>query len=185
MNIVGFTNLVVLALIIVGVYPVLKIQLLRIIGKGIAASLLSVFISITLLKLATNLVEKTFVSYGVDFEAKERKPTREEMKHRERIHHESMKGGKTEVNMVGTDEYKTLSGGRSAEQEQTALSNNQVLSMMETNETMNEMIGEGFGMRRQEGFAYGGSKEGLFHMGGKKNKKSKCDCGCNCPNCRK
>ena len=56
---------------------------------------------------------------------------------------------------------------------------------MEENKTMNEMIGEGFGMRRQEGFAYGGSKEGLFHMGGKKNKKSKCDCGCNCPNFRK
>lgn len=178
MNIVGFTNLVVLALVIVVVYPLLKIQLSRVVGKSRVSTLLAVVLSIALLKLATYSVEKTFVSYGVDFEAKERKPTREEM------HHEGMKGGKTEVNMVGTDEYKNLSGGRSAEQEQRALSNNQVLSMMETNETMNEMIGEGFGMPRQEGFAYGGAKEGLFHMGGKKEKKSKCNCGCNCPNCR-
>ena len=177
MNIVGFTNLVVLALAIVVVYPLLKIQFSRVVGRGRVSTLLAVVLSIALLKLATYTVEKTFVHHGVDFEAKERKPTREEMKHREEMHHEGMKGGKTEVNMVGTDEYKNLSGGRSAEQEQRALSNNQVLSMMETNETMNEMIGEGFGMRR-EGFAYGGSKEGLFHMGGKKEKKSKCDCGC-------
>jgi len=151
MNIVGFTNLVVLAILIVVVYPLLKIQLSRVIGKGTVSTLLAVVISIALLKLATNLVEKTFVSYGVDFEAKE-------MKHRERNHREGINDG-------------TTAGGSSTDQ---------VVSMKE----IDEMIGEGFGMLRREGFAYGGSKEGLFHMSGKKNKKSKCDCGCDCPNCR-
>lgn len=175
MNIVGFTNLVVLALVIVVVYPFFKIQLFRVLGKGKLTTLLAIVLSIAVLKVSNMFVEKVLLSYNAEFDD-EQKPKRE------RMHHEGMQGGKTEVNMVGTDEYKNLSGGRSAEQEQNALSNNQVLSMMETNETMDEMIGEGFGMRR-EGFAYGGAKEGLFGMGGK-NKKSKCNCGCNCPNCR-